>query len=387
MKIVIAIDSLKGSLSSIDGSAAIAEGIREVYPEAIISALPLADGGEGTAEALVTATNGFFESAVVTGPLGQSTDAQYGILGDGVTAAIEVAAACGLPLISADERNPLLATTYGVGELILEAIRHGCRKFIIGLGGSATNDGGVGMLQALGFRFLDEHGQDVGRGGQALTRLHQIESDGAEPLLRECSFQVACDVDNPLYGPEGAAYIFAPQKGATAEMVQQLDEGLQQFAAVAQQSSGIELSNIPGAGAAGGLGAAFAGFLHAELQSGVELVLGALNMEQHLIGAQLLITGEGRLDGQTSRGKAPLGAAKLAAKHAIPVIALAGSVGPEAKALNEAGISAYFPILSGPMTLEQAMNPAIAAQHMKSTTEQLLRLLKAAGWSANLAKL
>ncbi len=269
MKVVIAIDSFKGSVSSMAASTEIAAGINKVYPEADNVILPLADGGEGTVEALVSATGGQIRSVQVTGPLQQPVQASYGILGNGHTAVIEVAAACGLPLVPVEHRNPLRTTTYGVGELILDAIGQGCREFVIGLGGSATNDAGIGMLQALGYRFTDEAGNDAGHGGEALLRIRSIDAAHACPELGQCVFKIACDVDNPLYGPDGAAYVFGPQKGASPEMVEVLDEGLAGFAGVVQRAFGVNVQNIPGAGAAGGLGAAFAVFLQGKLQSGV----------------------------------------------------------------------------------------------------------------------
>ena len=383
MKVVIAIDSFKGSISSSEGGAAIAAGIKRVYRDAETVVLPLADGGEGTVEALVSGSGGQLRTVSVAGPLGEPVNAIYGIMGDGETAVIEVAAACGLPLVSVERRNPALTTTRGVGELILDAMERGCRSFVVGLGGSATNDAGIGMLQALGYRFVDDSGHDVGEGGGALARIAQIDASGIRPELASCSFRVACDVDNPLYGPEGAAYIFAPQKGADAAMVVTLDQGLRQYAQAAEAHLGRDIAVIPGAGAAGGLGAALVGFLGAELLSGAELVLDSLGIETQLADAQFVITGEGRLDGQTSRGKAPLGVARLASRHGLPVIALAGSVGAEASALNSQGVSALFPILSGPMTLEAAMDPKTTAAHLQDTAEQLFRLIHATTGNSN----
>lgn len=377
MKIIVAIDSFKGSLSSSEAGEAVAEGIRDVLPAADVMSLPLADGGEGTVEALVTATGGRLRSVQVTGPLGQSVIATYGVLGDGSTAVIEVAAACGLPLVPLEQRNPLLATSRGVGELIIDALKLGCRDFVIGLGGSATNDAGLGMLEALGCRFLNENGVDAARGGQALTSIQAIDRSGMLAELRGCRFRIACDVDNPLYGSEGAAYVFGPQKGADPKMVQQLDAGLRHFAHIAGQELGTDISNFPGAGAAGGLGAAFVGFLSGELKSGVELVMESLELEKQLNGAQFVITGEGSLDGQTSRGKAPLGIAKLAARRQIPVIALAGCVDEESPQLNDLGVTAYFPIIGRPMTLEEAMEPEQARKHLRATSRQLMLLIKA----------
>lgn len=377
MKVLIAMDSFKGSLSSIESSTAIAAGIKEVYPHADIEVLPLADGGEGTVEALVNATAGTLVTIPVTGPLNETVKATYGILGDGKTAVIEVAEACGLPLVPYGERNPLKATSYGVGEIISDAIEKGSREFVIGLGGSATNDAGIGMLQALGFCFYDMNGEKVGIDGQSLTDIWSIDLKQVNPMLKECRFRVACDVKNPLYGPEGAAHIFGPQKGATPEMVEQLDKGLKHIAEIVLDTLKTDLNQIEGAGAAGGLGAAFSSFLHADLQSGIELVMEIIEMEKSMQGADFVITGEGKLDGQTSMGKAPLGVAELAQKHDIPVIALAGGITEETAVLNKLGITSYFSILNQPMTLEEAMDSKVAYNNLRATTNQLFRLIQA----------
>jgi glycerate kinase len=376
MKVVIAIDSFKGSVSSLEGSREIALGIKSVYPDANTVILPLADGGEGTTEALVSATGGRFRSIQVTGPLGEPVQAAYGILGNGQTAVIEVAAACGLPLVPIERRNPLFTTTFGVGELIHDAISQGCREFVIGLGGSATNDAGIGMLQALGYRFMDEDGNEVGYGGDALMRVRRIITAQVCPELESCRFQVACDVNNPLYGPTGAAYVFAQQKGANADMVKVLDDGLASFADIVERELGSHMQSIPGAGAAGGLGGAFAVFLQGELQSGASLVLDKIGIEEELYGTDIVITGEGRLDGQTSMGKAPLGIARLAEQHGVPVIALAGGVTKEASNLNGLGITSYFSVVSGPMPLEQAMETDETKSNLRRTAEQLFRLIR-----------
>ncbi|WKA56988.1 glycerate kinase [Planococcus shenhongbingii] len=377
MKVLIAIDSFKGSISSIEGSEAISAGIKEVYPEAQIVILPLADGGEGTVEALIRATDGNLVEKEVMGPLKEKVTAVYGILGDGKTAVIETAAACGLPLVPSNQRNPLLTTTYGVGELIADAIDKGCREFVIGLGGSATNDAGIGMLQALGFRFYNEHNKEVGIDGQALADICRLDLEHVNDKLKECTFRIACDVKNPLYGPMGAAYIFGPQKGATPEMVKQLDEGLKHFADLVQDELGVDINQIEGAGAAGGLGAAFSGFINGQLQSGIDLVLEIIDMEKSMEGADFVITGEGKLDGQTSMGKAPLGVAQLAQKQGIPVIALAGGITEETAALNELGITSYFSIMNAPMSLEEAMDSNVAYSNLRTTATQLFRLIQA----------
>ena len=378
MKVLIAIDSFKGSVPSIDGSKAIASGVQDVYPGAEIITLPLADGGEGTVQALVQAAGGKLSTVEVTGPSGERTLAEYGMLGNGKTAVIEVAAACGLPLVSPDKRNPMAATTFGVGELILDAISKGCRDFVIGLGGSATNDAGVGMLQALGFRFMDEHREEVRWGGQSLKAIRQIDVTRANAELEKCTFRVACDVNNPLYGLNGAAYVFGPQKGATIEMVKELDEGLRHFADIVHRELNVELNSHAGSGAAGGLGSAFVGFLNGKLESGIGLVLDVIGFEGQLKGADFVLTGEGKLDDQTAMGKVPLGVAQLAGKHSVPVIALAGGVPSEGSRLNDLGITSYFSITNEPMGLEQAMERKVALANLRTTANQLFRLIKAA---------
>lgn len=377
MKVLIAIDSFKGSVSSIEGSQAIAEGVKQVYPNAEIIRLPLADGGEGTVDTLVQATGGSKIDVEVTGPLQDKVIATYGIAGDRKTAVIEVASACGLTLVPVEQRNPLETTSYGVGELILDAIHKGCREFIIGLGGSATNDAGIGMLQALGIQFIDKYGNPVGVGGQVLQTIEKIKIENLNTSIKNCTFRIACDVTNPLYGPNGAAYIFGPQKGATSETVEELDKGLIHFAEVVKGCMNQDIHSIPGTGAAGGLGAAFLGFLNGTLQSGIEIVLDALQLEKHMEGADFVITGEGRLDGQTSMGKAPLGVSKLAHNKNIPVISLAGSTTRESSNLYEHGVTSYFSIINEPMSLEKAMHPEITLTNLQTVTSQIFRLIKA----------
>lgn len=377
MKVLVAIDSFKGSISSIDGNKAISEGIRDVYLDAEINTFSLADGGEGTVEALVQGIGGQLIKNEVIGPLKEKIDAVYGILGDNKTAVIEVSAACGLPLVPLEQRNPLVTTTYGVGELINDAILQGCREFVIGLGGSSTNDAGVGMLQALGFSFLNEFNNEVELGGQGLQTIKKINRTNALPELESCIFKVACDVNNPLYGPNGAANIFGRQKGADTVMLKQLDEGLENFAQIVQQDIGKDIQHIPGAGAAGGLGAAFVGFLNANLQSGIKLILEITEMEKHIQGMDFVITGEGKMDGQTFMGKAPLGLAQLAKKHGVPVIALAGGINEDTALLNQHGITSYFSIVNAPLTLEEAMDPKVTYDNLRSTTKQLFRLIQA----------
>ncbi|WP_313897761.1 glycerate kinase [Bacillus litorisediminis] len=373
---LIAIDSFKGSLSSVDSGEAISLGIKEVYDDAEIVIIPIADGGEGTVEALVQATQGKYVEKEVIGPLGRPVQAVYGILGNGTTAVIEVAAACGLPLVPVNERNPYYTTTYGVGQLILHAIEKGCRDFIVGLGGSATNDAGVGMLQALGFSFIDDDEKEIGYGGLELQKIRKIDLTGVHKELKNCTFKAASDVTNPLSGENGAAYIYGPQKGATPEMVQVLDKGLAHFANLTLAQLGKDIQHISGAGAAGGLGAAFAGFLNAEIHSGIDVLFETVGMKEKMAGVDLVITGEGKLDGQTSMGKAPLGVAQLASQFNIPVIALAGGVTKEASILNQRGITSFFSITNGPLSLEEAMDPVNAFENMRMMTEQLFRLIK-----------
>ncbi|MCM3763834.1 glycerate kinase [Neobacillus niacini] len=375
MKVLVAMDSLKGSLSSMEANQSIAEGFGRTGMDFVVETVPVADGGEGTVEALVYATGGRFVEKVITGPLGKAVKGRYGILGGGTAAVVEVAEACGLPLVSVEQRNPLYTTSYGVGELILDAIDNGCKEVIIGLGGSATNDAGVGMLQALGFQFFNQEGLAVGFGGAELKNINKVNAGSVPEKVRATRLRVACDVHNPLYGTNGAAYIYGPQKGATPEVVEELDQGLRRFADVVLEQFGIDLQGISGAGAAGGLGAAFAGFLQAELESGVELILGLARLEEKLNGVHLVITGEGKLDGQTSMGKAPAGIAQMAKKHGIPVIALAGDVSEGNPALYESGIAAYFTVVGGPVDLDVAMNPKVARENLRRTAEQLGRVL------------
>lgn len=375
MKVLVAIDSFKGSLSSQECSRAIAEGIKIADQQAEVLTIPLADGGEGTVEALVQATQGRIIQKTVIGPLGQPVLASYGVLGEKGEVVIEVASVCGLPLIPTKKKNPLVATTYGIGELILGEIENGCRNFIIGLGGSATNDAGIGMLQALGYSFLDEEGCEVGYGGGELKRIQSINASGVTSLLKECTFKIACDVNNPLFGLNGAAYVFGPQKGATEQVVKELDEGLKHFAQIAASELKRDIHNIPGAGAAGGLGAAFEGFLNGQLLSGIELLMDTIRIEEKMAGIDFVITGEGRLDRQTAMGKTPVGIAQCAGKYAIPVIALAGEVTKEAETLHDFGITSFFSIVNGAMTIEEAMNPVTAYANLKTTSEQLFRLV------------
>ena len=375
MKVVVAIDSLKGSLSSIEAGNTIKSAILSVKPDASVIVKPLADGGEGTTDAFIEGLGGEKTELSVTGPLGAPVNAYYGYLPQTNTAIMEMASAAGITLIPENKKNPLLATTYGVGEMIRHAIGKGCRNFIIGIGGSATNDGGIGMLKALGYSFLDENGQDIGEGGQALSKVMSIDASHICPELSECNFQVACDVNNPLCGSNGATYIYGPQKGVTEEMKEELDRGMAHFAQITEHVLNNHFSEAEGAGAAGGLGFALLSYLNARLTPGIELILEAIELEKELQDADIVITGEGRLDHQTAMGKAPVGVARLAKKYGARVMAFAGSVTKDAGACNDAGIDAFFPIVRGVTTLEEAMKPDNARANMAATVEQVFRLL------------
>lgn len=375
MKVVIAIDSLKGSLSSMEAGTAIKDGVLAAKPDAEVIVKPLADGGEGTTDALIEGMNGERIDLTVTGPMHTPVDAYYGYLKDTNTAVMEMASAAGITLVPDSEKNPLLATSYGVGEMINDAIQRGCRNFIIGIGGSVTNDGGIGMLKALGVRFLDENGEDAGEGGQALAKVARIDVSGMNPLLKECHIQIACDVNNPLCGENGSTYVYGPQKGVTEDMKKTLDEAMAHFARVTSETLENDYMNTPGAGAAGGLGYAFLAYTGAALTPGIELILDAVGLEEELSGADVVVTGEGRLDFQTAMGKAPVGVARLAKKYNAKVIAFAGSVTKEATACNKEGIDAFFPILRSVCTLAEAMDPVAARNNMTATVEQVFRLL------------
>ncbi len=377
MKVVISVDSFKGSLTSMEAANAIKKSILSINSDSDIIIKPLADGGEGTVDALVEGMNGKAEIISVTGPISEKVDAKYGILSETNTAIIEMAQAAGFALVPESLKNPLHTTTYGVGEIIKEAINKGCRNFIVGIGGSATNDAGVGMLQALGYEFYDENNTLVGLGGKVLNKIKSIKVDNRLKELEQCNFRVACDVTNPLYGENGAAYIYGPQKGATPEIVKELDNGLRSFAEVVKSDLGVDIAQVEGTGAAGGLGFAFLGFLNSKLESGIKIILEEIKLEEAIKGADFVITGEGRLDNQTAMGKAPIGVAKLAKKHNAKVIAIAGSTTEDAVKCNEEGIDAYFSIVNRPMTLDEAINKENATTNMISTTTQIFRLIKA----------
>lgn len=358
MKIVIAPDSFKESLTALHVCEAVEKGIKAHFPDVEISKVPMADGGEGTVQSLVDATGGDIIQARVTGPLGKEVEAFYGILGDGNTAVIEMAAASGLHHVPVDKRNPLITTTRGTGELILKALDHKVKHIIIGIGGSATNDGGTGMAKALGAKLLDANGAEIKEGGGSLDQLASIDLTNLDSRLAEVKVEVACDVDNPLTGETGASAVFGPQKGATPDMVKQLDRNLAHYAAIVGKEMGIHIQSIPGAGAAGGLGGGLLAFLSAELKPGVDIVIKATQLESYIKNADLVITGEGRIDGQTIYGKTPIGVAKTAKKHSVPVIAIAGSIGAGSEAVYEHGISALFSVVSGAVSLQEALEKA-----------------------------
>ncbi|MGN0465386.1 MAG: glycerate kinase [Lachnospiraceae bacterium] len=377
MKAVIAIDSLKGSLSSMEAGYAIAEGIKRADSNAKTIVRPLADGGEGTVDALVEGMNGTAHTVTVSDPLGRPISAVYGIIKESMTAIMEMSAASGITLVTDEERNPLNTTTYGVGEMIKDAIEKNCREFIIGIGGSATNDGGIGMLQALGFGLLDKDGNQVCYGAKGLKDIVKITSENVLPQLKDCVFHIACDVNNPLCGERGASAVYGPQKGADDKMVADMDQWLASYAALTNEQYNKAVNKeTAGTGAAGGLGFAFLAYLNASLEPGVDLILEQTNLENYIKDADVVVTGEGRLDFQTAMGKAPIGVAKLAKKYNKPVLAFAGSVTKDAVECNKNGIDAFFPILRGICTLEDAMKTENAQQNMIETVEQAFRLLK-----------
>ncbi len=377
MKIVIAPQAFKGSISALDVAHAMREGVLRAVPDAEVALVPVADGGDGTLETLVEGSGGTIRDTTVTDPLGQRRDSQWGAMGDGRTAVIEMARTSGLALVPPERRSPLLATTFGLGEAMLDALEAGFRRFIIGIGGSATNDAGAGMAQALGIRLLDSEGNDLPHGGAALACLDRIDVSGLDKRAVESEFLVACDVSNPLTGPEGASAIYGPQKGATPEMVAQLDAALKHFAGIVQRDVGADVDQVPGAGAAGGLGGGMMAFLGGELRTGVDIVLETVDLESHLDGADLVITGEGQMDYQTMYAKAPIGVAGRARSRGVPVIAVSGSLGEGYRDVHEHGIDAAAAITSAPMTLDEASNRA--AELVASATDQALRFMKAGG--------
>jgi glycerate kinase len=377
MKIVIAPDSFKESLSALDVASEIEAGFHEIFPNADYLKIPMADGGEGTVDAMIAATGGTLIEVEVSAPLGQPVLAFYGLLGDSKTAVIEMAAASGLALVPPDQRKPLNTTTHGTGELIRAALDAGARHFIIGLGGSATNDGGAGMLQALGGELLNAEGESIPPGGGGLASLAQIRLKHLDPRLQSCVFEVACDVSNPLLGPQGASAIFGPQKGATPEMVEQLDANLSHFAQLILRDFGLDLAGQPGTGAAGGMSLSLIAFLNGKLRPGVEIVADAIKLEAALNDADLVITGEGRIDSQSIRGKTPVGVARLAKARGLPVIAIGGCLASDTAAVYQHGIDAAFAAVNRPCALETALNET--RQNLRSAARNIAACLKIGG--------
>jgi glycerate kinase len=371
-KIVVASDSFKGSLSSLEVADAAAKAINECMPGCRVEKVEVADGGEGTMEALHRTLGGVKVAVEVCDPLGRAITASYVKLADGVTAVLEMAVASGLPLLAPQERNPMKTSTYGTGQLIADALRKGCRKFLIGIGGSATNDAGMGMLEALGVRFLDVEGNLLHGSGESLEKVADIDLSGVCAGLAESEFIIACDVDAPLYGPKGAACVFAPQKGADAEMVAMLNDGLEHFSSVVKRVTGKDVSDIPGAGAAGGLGGGFVAFLPARLERGIEMVLDAISFDERIRGTSLIITGEGRVDFQTLTGKTPYGILKRARRQGIPVVAIGGSVALGEKEASEAGFAGVYAVTPSDMPLEEAMKPETAVRNIYDTVKNIL---------------
>ena len=373
MKFVLAPDSFKESMTSMEACLAMEKGIKKVFKDAECIKVPMADGGEGTVDALVNATEGKFIEIEVTNPLGKKIKANYGILGDGKTAVIEMAKASGIELIDRSERNPYVTTTYGTGEIIKDAVNKGIKHILIGIGGSATNDAGAGMLQALGVKLLDANKEEIAFGGVQLEKIEYIDKCKLDEFLKDVTIEVACDVTNPLVGENGASYIFGPQKGATPEMVKVLDNNLRHFALKVKESLGIDIAHVPGSGAAGGLGGALLGFLNAELRSGIELVIKYTNLEEKIKTSDYVFTGEGSIDGQTIFGKTPVGVSKLGKKYDIPVVAFAGKVDPESSNLYSEGMKSIFSIMRGVETLDDALKNG--ASNLEKTVESVIRII------------
>ncbi len=376
MKIVVAPDSFKGSLTAVEVSDAIGQGVREIFPEAEIVKIPMADGGDGTVQCLVNDTGGEILRKKVIGPLGDEVLASYGILGDKKTAVIEMAEASGLTLVPENKRNPLITTTYGTGQLIKAALDQGCRKMIIGIGGSATNDGGAGMLQALGVKLLDREGKEIGFGGGELKEVFRIDTKYLDNRLSETKVLIASDVSNPLCGPKGAARIYGPQKGATPEIIEELDKSLAHFAEIIKRDLNKDVKDIPGAGAAGGLGASLMAFLDAELRPGIKIIIEVVKLEQAIKDADLVITGEGKIDSQTIYGKAPIGVAKIAKKYNIPVVAVAAIISDDADIVHQYGIDTLIKISEPPMSLAEPKPKKV--QLIKRCIKQFLKRNKEA---------
>lgn len=375
MKIVVAIDSFKGCLSSLEAGNCIREAIEETGYADEIKVFPLADGGEGTVEALMSCMNGKEISVEVTGPLGEKVPSYYGMIEEEKLAVMEMANVAGITMVSERSKNPMNTTTYGVGEMILDAANRGCREFIIGIGGSATNDGGLGMLTALGVDFYNAEGKKAGIFGRDVMRVAKVDTSNMAPVLKECHFTIMCDVTNPLCGEMGSSAIYGPQKGATEKTVATMDEGLRQYADIIKRDTGKDYADKEGAGAAGGLGFAFLTFLNTTLSAGISYILDKLNLDDEMKDADIVITGEGKLDAQTAMGKAPAGVASMAKKHGALVLAFTGATSEDAEACNKAGMDAYFSICRGPMSIEEAMEKETACQNIHMTVKQVFNLI------------
>ena len=373
MKIVIAPDSFKESLTALEVAASIERGIRKVIPNAEIVKVPMADGGEGTVQSLIDSSQGSIVKAKVIGPMGNQVQAHFGLMGNSHTAVIEMASASGIHLAEPANRNPLITTTFGTGQLVKAALDLEVNHLILGIGGSATNDAGMGMCQALGIQFLDEAGNSLGYGGGELDKLAKIDLTNLDPRLANVTLEVACDVTNPLCGPTGASHVFGPQKGATPEMITRLDANLAHFADVVLEQLGVDVKNIPGAGAAGGLGAALYGLLNATMKPGIDIVIEATQLEQAIQGADVVITGEGRIDSQTIHGKTPSGVAKVCKAANIPVIGIAGCLSPDCAVVHDYGIDAVFDVVPGATDLQSALENA--SSNLELTARNVAALL------------
>jgi len=373
MRVVIAPDSFKGSISARDICSAIREGILRIFPDAEIKAIPLADGGEGTMENMVYASNGTLKTTTVKGPIGKEVRASYGILGDGETVVIEMAQASGLPLLTPEERNPYLTTSFGTGQMIKHALDEGYRKFIVGLGGSATNDGGTGMLTALGVKLFDEYGRILPEGGAHLSQLACFDDTALDPRIKESQFMIASDVNNKLCGEKGASAVFGPQKGATPKMVEYLDSALNHLAEIVLKQKGVDIREMPGGGAAGGMGAALMAFLGASIKSGIDVIMKEIHFDNQIKGTDLIITGEGKLDHQTLSGKVIAGVCKIAGKHQVPVVVLCGGVDLEPSKFKDLGVLTALSIVPGPCSLEESISKS--AEWITERTESIMKII------------
>lgn len=377
-KIVVASDSFKGSLTSLEVAAGAEQGIHEVFPECEVVKVNVADGGEGTMDALRSTLGGQWVTVAAADPLGRPRDVSYVVLSDGKTAVIEMSAASGLPLLEPQERNPMLTSTFGTGEMIVDALSRGCCRFLVGIGGSATNDAGMGMLEALGFRFIDKDGKVLPGRGESMSEVVDIDMSHVSPEVKESEFIIACDVDSPFCGPRGAAYVFSPQKGADPQMVAELDAGMVHLAEVIVRTTGKDIRNIPGAGAAGGLGGGFLAFLNSRLERGIEMVLDAIAFDDIIRGSDLVITGEGRVDSQTLTGKTPYGIMKRAQKQNIRTVAIGGSVklGDDD---DVSGFDSIWPVTPEGMPLEEAMKAETASANVRETVKKIMLEYKTEG--------